>query len=368
MPNIFKTHALSATLVTQSDLDSAVVAATPKQVKFAGLVLNIPFGKRGSTQTRSTAKGYGARWDGAEWTLPPAKYTPGKEPLEWFRTNGLIAGIRTREYAEWIWDGRVCDIALDVPFADRAAAKQHGAKWDAAWSRWYLPARCVTQAAVDALNKAEAIAGEIDNTGRVVPVPTAAPAITLNQVSAAPTQPRPRPVQGVQRVPITAAFLISQVAERFLPFNLNIKSMIYPGIGGTCVERMSAAESDPRFASRNRHWLAGIGPEGQHLNGVFVCFTEVPWEFDDARTYAEQEAIAVVAVEVGPNHTIKGGTMDGYHINDFLSRGAVTLADSTSAPLQCVITRQDAIRLYEDLANTVGFKPYPAPQAAESAA
>ena len=103
MPNIFKTHALSAaSLATQSDLDSAVVAATPKQVKFAGLVLNIPFGKRGSTQTRSTAKGYGARWDGKEWTLPPAKYSAGKEPLEWFRTNGLIAGVKTREYADWI--------------------------------------------------------------------------------------------------------------------------------------------------------------------------------------------------------------------------------------------------------------------------
>jgi len=367
MPNIFKTHALSAaSLATQSDLNSAVITATPKRVKFAGLVLNIPFGKRGSTAIRSTAKGYGARYDGKEWTLPAAKYSSaGTAALDWFRTEGLIAGIKTREYTPWVWDGRATEIALDIPFADRLIAKQHGAKWDAGYSRWYLPKSAVTQAAVDALNQAEAIAGEIDNTGQVQP----GHGQVLQQVSAAPTQPRPRPVQGVPRVsspPQTTAGqkieslgLLATVAERFLPFNLNIKNLCAeprPELDGqysTVVECMSAAEDDPEYAARTKHWLHGYNERG----GVFVCFTEVPW-FSLPLAMRQQGAIAVMVVETDARAWVTGGSMHGYHIRDFLTRGAVTLADSTSSPLQCVITREDAIRLYEDLANTVGFQPY----------
>ena len=345
MPNIFKTHALStASLATQSDLDAAVVAATPKQVKFAGLVLNIPFGKRGSTQTRSTAKGYGARWDGKEWTLPPAKYTPGKEPLEWFRTNGLIAGVKTREYADWIWDGRAVDIALEIPFEDRHTAKQHGAKWDPAHTRWYLPKSSVTQAAVDALNKAEAIAGEISNTGQIVPQ-----LATVNGGAMS----TPRVVQGVPAsIPTqpsgnaTSRSLLSQVAERFMLLGMTNLSAAY-GETMSALTRLRAAEVDAGFATRTKHWLSRHDAQG----GLFVCFTEVPAEIDSGA------AIAMIAVEAGPDGSIASGPLAGHSINDFLKQ-PLSVAGSFSDSLQCVIRREDAIRLYEDLANGNQFVPY----------
>ena len=349
MPNIFKTHALSAaSLVTQSDLDSAVVAATPKQVKFAGLVLNIPFGKRGSTQTRSTAKGYGARWDGKEWTLPPAKYSAGKEPLEWFRTNGLIAGVKTREYADWIWDGRAVDIALEIPFEDRHTAKQHGAKWDAAHTRWYLPASSVTQTAVDALNKAEAIAGEISNTGQIVPQ-----LATVNATVNGGAMSTPRVVQGVQPSVstqpsgnVTARSLLSLVADRFMLLGLTNLSVAY-GETMSATTRLRAAEVDAGFASRTKHWLSRHDAQG----GLFVCFTEVPAQIDSGA------AIAVIAVEAAPNGSIASGPLAGHSINDFLTQ-PLSVAGSSSDSLQCVIRREDAIRLYEDLANGNQFVPY----------
>lgn len=345
MPNIFKTHALSAaSLATQSDLDSAVVAATPKQVKFAGLVLNIPFGKRGSTQTRSTAKGYGARWDGKEWTLPPAKYTPGKEPLEWFRTNGLIAGVKTREYADWIWDGRAVDIALEIPFEDRHTAKQHGAKWDAAHTRWYLPASSVTQTAVDALNKAEAIAGEISNTGQIVPQ-----LATVNGGAMS----TPQVVQGVQPSVstqpsgnVTSRSLLSLVGERFMLLGLTNLSVAY-GETMSATTRLRAAEVDSGFVVRAKHWLSRHDAQG----GLFVCFTEVPAQIDSGA------AIAVIAVEAGPDGRIASGPLAGHSINDFLKQ-PLSVAGAFSDSLQCVIRREDAIRLYEDMANGNKFVPY----------
>jgi hypothetical protein len=350
MPNIFKTHALStASLATQSDLDAAVATATPNQVKFAGLILNIPFGKRGSTHTRSTAKGYGARWDGKEWTLPPAKYTPGKEPLEWFRTNGLIAGVKTREYADWIWDGRPVDIALEIPFEDRHIAKQHGAKWDAAYSRWYLPKSAVTQTAVDALNKAEAIAGEISNTApsqilAQQPAPVSGSAVSTPRVvqgvpAATPTQPSGN---------VTSRSLLAVVAERFMRLGMTNLSATY-GDTFSAMERLRAAESDSGFAARTKHWLSRHDAQG----GVYLCFTEVPCGID------EGEAICIIAVEAGPDGSIASGPLAGHSINHFLTQ-PLSVAGSFSDSLQCVIRRKDAIRLYEDLANGNQFVPYQA--------
>jgi len=192
MPCLFKTHPISsAACVTAKTLDVAVSAATMchgqpdssspnilKKIKFAGFILDIPFGKRGSAALRATAKGHGARWNGKEWTLPASKYTPGliRPELEWFRTLGLIAGVITSEYTDWVWDGRSVSLALDIPFNDRHTAKQNGAKWDSEKKRWYLPAGAVNEQTIAAFNKAEAIAGEIDMNGSVV---TARPSPTV---------------------------------------------------------------------------------------------------------------------------------------------------------------------------------------------
>lgn len=158
-------------ITTQIDLDALIVKHTQGTVKFNGLLLDLPFGKRGATELRTTAKTYGARWDGQEWTISAGKYptlsTGGG--LAWLLGNAVIAGIKTRNYTPWVWDGRPVDLALDLPFEDRNIAKQHGAKWDPSALRWYLPAALVSQVKIDALNKAEAIDGEIDSaTGKVV--------------------------------------------------------------------------------------------------------------------------------------------------------------------------------------------------------
>jgi len=164
-------------ITTQIDLDALIVKHTQGTVKFNGLLLDLPFGKRGATELRTTAKTYGARWDGQEWTISAAKYptlsTGGG--LTWLLGNAVIAGIKTRTYTPWVWDGRPVDIALDLPFEDRNIAKQHGAKWDPSALRWYLPAALlasqtkIVQDLIDSLNKAEAIDGEIDSaTGKVV--------------------------------------------------------------------------------------------------------------------------------------------------------------------------------------------------------
>lgn len=184
MGNVYTTvPVLCTSLTSQKDLDNAVVAATPNSVKFAGLVVNIPFGKRGSTQVRSTAKGYGARWDGSEWTLPAAKYVVGNGTngaLDWFRTNNLILGIKTRTYVPFVWDGaNQHHLVLDIAFDDRQSAKSQGAHWGQAISKWYIPAGNITQAIVDALNKSECIAGYMDPlTGQAIqqqPAPVTAP-------------------------------------------------------------------------------------------------------------------------------------------------------------------------------------------------
>lgn len=157
-------------ITTQNDLDALIVKNTQGTVRFNGLLLDLPFGKRGATELRTTAKTYGARWDGKEWTISAAKYptlsTGGG--LTWLLGNAVIAGIKTRVYTVWVWDGRSVDVALDLPFEDRNIAKQHGAKWDPNALRWYLPAASVTQSKIDALNAAEVIDGEIDSTGKVV--------------------------------------------------------------------------------------------------------------------------------------------------------------------------------------------------------
>ncbi len=344
MPNIFHTIPVSpAALASQKDLDAAVVAATPKQVKFAGLIVNIPFGKRGSTQTRSTAKGYGAKWDGKEWTLPASKYQPGLEALEWFRTNGLIIGIKTRQYAAWVWDGaNTTDLALDIPFDERHTAKSLGAKWEPQFSRWYLPAGQITQTRVDALNAAEAIAGYMNKQGQIAPQLAnlaAAPA----PVTVAAAAPAPRPVQGVQR-PSSSANFVRTVMLRWNDLATNL-ALTY-GDSADPERLLRGAELDAAFASKPKHWLSAHDANG----GAFVCFTEVP-----SAHMARESCIVMTVIPAVASGAIEGGRHAGGSINAYLNE-PLSLIDSVT--LQGVCSRADAIALYEDLANNHGFKPY----------
>ena len=344
MPNIFHTIPVTpAALASQKDLDAAVVAATPKQVKFAGLIVNIPFGKRGSTQTRSTAKGYGAKWDGKEWTLPASKYQPGLEALEWFRTNGLIIGIKTRQYVAWVWDGgNTTDLALDIPFDERHTAKSLGAKWEPQFSRWYLPAGQITQTRVDALNAAEAIAGYMNKQGQIAPqlanlAPAPAP------VTAAAAAPAPRPVQGVQR-PCSSANFVTRVAVRWNDIATNL-ALTY-GDSADPERLLRQAEVDAAFAGKPKHWLSAHDADG----GAFVCFTEVP-----SLLHGEQSLIVMIVISAVASGAIQHGRHSGGSINAYLNE-PLSLLDAVE--LQGVCSRADAIALYEDLANHHGFKPY----------
>lgn len=347
MPNIFHNIPVNpASLASQKDLDAAVVAATPKQVKFAGLIVNIPFGKRGSTQTRSTAKGYGAKWDGKEWTLPASKYQPGLEALEWFRTNGLIIGIKTRQYAAWVWDGQnTTDLALDIPFDERHTAKSLGAKWEPQFSRWYLPAGQITQTRVDALNAAEAIAGYMNKQGQIAsaPVPSApAPAPVT-----APAASAPRPVQGVQR-PSSSPNFVRTVMLRWNDLATNL-ALTY-GDAADPETLLRQAEVDAAFAGKPKHWLSAHDANG----GAFVCFTEVSSRACIAGAVAEP-FIVMTVIPASASGAIEGGRHAGGSINAYLNE-PLSLIDSVT--LQGVSSRADAIALYEDLANNHGFKPY----------
>lgn len=347
MPNIFHNIPVApAALASQKDLDAAVVAATPKQVKFAGLIVNIPFGKRGSTQTRSTAKGYGAKWDGKEWTLPASKYQPGLEALEWFRTNGLIIGIKTRQYVAWVWDGaNTTDLALDIPFDERHTAKSLGAKWEPQFSRWYLPAGQITQTRVDALNAAEAIAGYMNKQGQIalqqaIPAPAAAPVT-------APAAPAPRPVQGVQR-PSSSPNFVRTVMLRWNDLATNL-ALTY-GDAADPETLLRQAEVDAAFAGKPKHWLSAHDANG----GAFVCFTEVSSRACIAGAVAEP-FIVMTVIPASASGAIEGGRHAGGSINAYLNE-PLSLIDSVT--LQGVSSRADAIALYEDLANNHGFKPY----------
>lgn len=93
MPITFQNHTFppATAFASVNDINAAIsttiqMTGSSSQRKLASLVLNIPFGKRGSTGIRSTAKGHGARWDGTEWTLPVRAMTP--TTCEWFRANG----------------------------------------------------------------------------------------------------------------------------------------------------------------------------------------------------------------------------------------------------------------------------------------
>jgi len=347
MPTIFKTHAVSpASLATHAALDSAIVAATPNQVKFAGLLLNLPFGKRGSLQTRAIAKGFGARWDGKEWTLPASKYVDvgarrQEEVLDWLRTNNLIAGIKTREYTNWIWDGRAVDLALELPFEDRHIAKQNGAKWDGSFARWYLPASELSLATVDALNKAEAIVGEINNQN--------------NQKSVATTGSSGAPSAATscsQPMALRSAHLLHLVAERCAALNMiNLAASGLsegersPGV----VARLREAEAHPFISARPKHLLARLSA----IDGLFVYFVEVPTEVPGGCC-----AIAMIAVPGNQNGRITAAPMAGYAINDFITSEIAAAMSRSLDTLQGVFSREDAIRLYEDLCNDHQFKQF----------
>jgi len=401
MPVIFQNHTFPASaLASVNDIGAAITTVTQRhshrgrQFKLASLVLNIPFGKRGSTGIRCTAKGHGARWDGKEWTLPAAKFTSGSQAVEWFRANGLISGFKTREYVPWVWDRAVwawnpTDIALDISFEDRAIAKQHGAKWDPVESRWYLPAQRVTQNAIDELNAAEAISGEINGVGAVTPPPPR-PTTPPSPATVAAQQPTTAPESNIYGQ-IRVAFEL--IEKKGLPVNtldaLSAAAVDY-GIRAGAEAPFKDSAFQPHAFVRTAHWLvrkwqndnlltseriglakaSGLQPKvsAHHVGSIcpktgvsdptsaFVCFVEVPVpsELTRRRAHASDSFGRAVAVITG----IRRSADLEANIQEY---NPLTLVQNNEVGLQGVILHEDATELYETLANSFGFRQVSVP-------
>jgi hypothetical protein len=352
MPNIFTNITIASPLTSHNALDAAVVAATPKQIKFVALVLNLPFGKRGSTTIRAQAKQYGARWDGNEWTLPSHQYTPPSLALDWFRENDLIQAIKVRQYQPFVWDGDNSQhLALDIPFAERLTAKNQGAKWEPQFSRWYLPAGQITQSRVDALNAAEAIAGYMNAHGvigaaPVQPAPTSgSPARQAHPIAAKIAATMGKPVPAGE---LPGSDLLRLFAEQARAYSAVQRDASDGRTEEQGLLHLLTLAQEPRRGC-NRYWLRLVEPAG----GLVVCFSEVPHADADGK-----HALMVLAwrlrddlhltmrpEEAFPNHLDTPANLYGY-------------ADTTQ-----MLHRRDAHALYERLANhlTHPFKPYQAP-------
>lgn len=295
-------------ITTQIDLDALIVKHTQGTVKFNGLLLDLPFGKRGATELRTTAKTYGARWDGQEWTISAAKYptlsTGGG--LTWLLGACVIAGIKTRTYTPWVWDGRGVDLALDLPFEDRNIAKQHGAKWDPSALRWYLPAALVSQVKIDALNKAEAIDGEIDSaTGKVV---------AQANIGQAPLTPPPATAHASDAVRASVDAILAGVDRTLVP--------------------------DAAVSLIEAEYLGDAVHSLRHAAGE-VSVVLLPLHTD---------RVVIVHWQRGIDATV---------VATLCNSGAATMADLVRADsARAVITdRATSRKVYETLANQFGYKP-----------
>lgn len=306
-------------ITTHIDLDALIVKHTQGTVKFNGLLLDLPFGKRGATELRTTAKTYGARWDGKEWTISAAKYptlsTGGG--LAWLLGNAVIAGIKTRTYTPWVWDGRSVDVALDLPFEDRIIAKQHGAKWDPTALRWYLPAALVSQVKIDALNAAEAIDGEIDSTGKVV-----AQANIGQAPLTPPAAPAPKPsCAATDSIRLSAATLIAALDTNAWPGNGTLGEVV----------RLIEVEylGDAVHSLRHEAGEVSVVLLPLHTDRVVI----VHW-----KRHAGTQVLPMLC-----------------------NSGAATLAALVREFAELIVTvdRATSRKVYETLANQYGYKPVP---------
>jgi hypothetical protein len=83
-----------------------------------------------------------------------------------------------------------------------------------------------------------------------------------------------------------------------------------------------------------------------------VYFVEVPSEISGG------VAIAMIAVPGNQNGRITAAPMAGYAINDFPASEIAASYSRSLDTLQGVFSREDAIRLYEDLCNDHQFKQF----------
>jgi hypothetical protein len=131
-----------------ADLVARRVIQCPYSTPFKGLdsrsvavVLDVPFGKRGSIEIRQWVKHIGGRWDKAtkQWTLASAKCTP--DAIKIINELRLYTG-KTVAAPKAAFLPRIARsgsrIILQVPYESRLEAKSAGAAWSVSDQFWYF--------------------------------------------------------------------------------------------------------------------------------------------------------------------------------------------------------------------------------------
>lgn len=131
-----------------ADLVARRVIQCPHSTPFKGLdsrstavVLDVPFGKRGSIEIRQWVKHIGGRWDKAtkQWTLASAKCTPDAIKIinELRLYTGKTVAAPKAAFLPRIARGG-SRIILQVPYESRLEAKSAGAAWSVSDQFWYF--------------------------------------------------------------------------------------------------------------------------------------------------------------------------------------------------------------------------------------
>lgn len=131
-----------------ADLVARRMTQCPHSTPFKGLdsrsvavVLDVPFGKRGSIEIRQWVKHIGGRWDKAtkQWTLASAKCTP--DAIKIINELRLYTG-KTIAAPKAAFLPRIARagsrIILQVPYESRHEAKAAGAAWSVSDQFWYF--------------------------------------------------------------------------------------------------------------------------------------------------------------------------------------------------------------------------------------
>jgi len=104
------------------------------------IVLDVPFGKRGSTEVRQWAKQIGARWNTShkEWRITASRVCSDRLAV----INGLRLYLNHTTKATPQFLARIgsssCRVILQVPFEEKDTAKGDGARWDTVERKWYF--------------------------------------------------------------------------------------------------------------------------------------------------------------------------------------------------------------------------------------
>jgi len=119
---------------------SEVVSIDPK-VDY--IVLDVPFGRKGSAEIRQWAKRIGARWNNShkEWRITATRVDADRLAI----INSLRLYLNHTTKAASVYLARLgspeCLVFLQIPFEEKDTAKADGARWDTATRRWYFPMR-----------------------------------------------------------------------------------------------------------------------------------------------------------------------------------------------------------------------------------